>query len=663
MTTYYVDNATILTNWPCAVWTASRAYGLGDRVVCTTGYGTVAARAFVYECTQAGTSGSGQPAWPTTEGNTVSDGGAIWTARYPTSWANASAFSRYISNHLAAAGDLILVDKDHSEAGFNAYLYGSTDPANPLRMICVDRDNSNALSVGAIIPLSGYGFDRYLYSYGVKYTQAGSAVSIYVGQAALGHIILESNGGDVIDCTASNTTNINIGGSYQAILEIRNGGIKFAGTSTYILVGRYGTLLWRKGIFTGADYHPYLFTNSGIMEIQDVDFSDLIGGKLYKFNAVDYGMNHQYKRCKFPNPSTGFKICDESVPIWRGLVPIKFYNCSHDNYNTRLLELSAEGRSENDRTVYKTDGASDGVISFSQRLSSSIYVVDNIAPLRSSKIMGWTEATSVKTFTIECVYAGSVNLQDDEIWMELEYPANDTDGLGAFITDKCAVNGTPADQASSSVEWTTAGLLPGTGVSSWSLTLTQDYSTTNRNVRSVLAAANIATSGAWCRIRIAAHGTSGTILDGVSIGERDGSTSSTVGTPTRVTFNGGQNSVVIGAGHSAWSDWLQFAIDETKDYLVHCKRAGGFNQRGVASGYCYYKDTTDDDTLVEDLSGYSEAASTIFVTELEVASSISVNKFKLSVSATPGRRGPLVAQVCLAKARTNIYFDPKITES
>jgi len=34
-----------------------------------------------YECTQAGTTAAGEPAWPTTPGQTVADGSVIWTCR------------------------------------------------------------------------------------------------------------------------------------------------------------------------------------------------------------------------------------------------------------------------------------------------------------------------------------------------------------------------------------------------------------------------------------------------------------------------------------------------------------------------------------------------------------------------------------------------------
>jgi len=56
-------------------WAASTAYSLGDYVHATTFNG------FRYECTTAGTSGTGEPTWPLVEGATVTDGGVTWTCR------------------------------------------------------------------------------------------------------------------------------------------------------------------------------------------------------------------------------------------------------------------------------------------------------------------------------------------------------------------------------------------------------------------------------------------------------------------------------------------------------------------------------------------------------------------------------------------------------
>ena len=56
-------------------WAASIAYALGDYVSATTKNG------FRYECTTAGTSGTAEPTWPTTQGATVTDNTVVWTCR------------------------------------------------------------------------------------------------------------------------------------------------------------------------------------------------------------------------------------------------------------------------------------------------------------------------------------------------------------------------------------------------------------------------------------------------------------------------------------------------------------------------------------------------------------------------------------------------------
>jgi len=59
-------------------WAASTSYALGDKVKPTTPNDNV------YECTVAGTSGTTEPVWPTTEGATVTDGTVEWTCRSGT---------------------------------------------------------------------------------------------------------------------------------------------------------------------------------------------------------------------------------------------------------------------------------------------------------------------------------------------------------------------------------------------------------------------------------------------------------------------------------------------------------------------------------------------------------------------------------------------------
>lgn len=56
-------------------WAASTAYSIGNFVK------PINENGYHYECTTGGTSGSSEPTWPTTPGQTVNDGSAVWTCR------------------------------------------------------------------------------------------------------------------------------------------------------------------------------------------------------------------------------------------------------------------------------------------------------------------------------------------------------------------------------------------------------------------------------------------------------------------------------------------------------------------------------------------------------------------------------------------------------
>lgn len=64
------------------VWAASTVYSVGDTVIPTAFAGRM------YRCTTAGTSGSSQPTWGTTDGGTTNDGTVIWTEHTPSLEAN-----------------------------------------------------------------------------------------------------------------------------------------------------------------------------------------------------------------------------------------------------------------------------------------------------------------------------------------------------------------------------------------------------------------------------------------------------------------------------------------------------------------------------------------------------------------------------------------------
>jgi hypothetical protein len=90
-------------------------------------------------------------------------------------------------------------------------------------------------------------------------------------------------------------------------------------------------------------------------------------------------------------------------------------------------------------------------------------------PLRSPEIVQWQGTVGSEiTVTVDIVHdtnvaagqgAGtSYAFMDDEVWLEVQYLSTSGFPLASFITDRVAVLGTAADQASSSVTWTTTGV-------------------------------------------------------------------------------------------------------------------------------------------------------------------------------------------------------------
>lgn len=58
--------------WGAGAWQADTVYSVDNIVKPTVENG------YLYRCTSGGTSASSEPSWPTTFGNTVSDGGVTW---------------------------------------------------------------------------------------------------------------------------------------------------------------------------------------------------------------------------------------------------------------------------------------------------------------------------------------------------------------------------------------------------------------------------------------------------------------------------------------------------------------------------------------------------------------------------------------------------------
>jgi|GEM_PF-1119979 len=84
--------------------------------------------------------------------------------------------------------------------------------------------------------------------------------------------------------------------------------------------------------------------------------------------------------------------------------------------------------------------------------------------------------------------------------------------------------------------------------------------------RNILRAADLSTSGDRLRVQLKAHASGALIIDRASIVPREtGANGTTV--PTPITFSG-SSSCSIPAGTTYWSDWIDFSMLETSDYIL-----------------------------------------------------------------------------------------------
>ena len=487
--TWRVNNSTALGGEVCSPWQANHAYATGARCVCTIAYATVAARAVVFECTDDGTShATTQPTWDVTVGNTTSDGTVTWTARSPSdgSWDNASCYLAYVLNHASDTtngGDTVYVDDGHAETT-TVYTYlGSKASNNPTKIFCVDKAD-NSLSTGASVTVDGW--SNYIefwysgYSYGVCYKKAGYGVKIDGTKAQTPYYVFrwmfESSGTSVNLFELSNSlvsacfvVHGTYGESYysQGHCIVCNGAISMSNATCCFCIG-FGLAEFRNIKLVAASEITYLLSAdsgsttylSGQTVFEDCDLSALCTGATsrYLLNATKvFGFaTIQFNRCKLPS-GEGFSVVYGSPLDKFPPSTLTLNHCSASNSVYDFYRYSFYGVIEDSISIYRSGGASNGTTPLSAKMVSSAKCIESFIALESVPITGWTSSTTEKTFTVEGVWDSATNIQDDEIWMELEYPADNSSGLGAIAKDKCAVLGTPANQTASTETWTGTG--------------------------------------------------------------------------------------------------------------------------------------------------------------------------------------------------------------
>jgi len=138
----------------------------------------------------------------------------------------------------------------------------------------------------------------------------------------------------------------------------------------------------------------------------------------------------------------------------------ELFNCSAGDVNYAYRRDTTWGYIIHETTLVKTGGASDGTTPISWKFVTNAAAEYPLFILSSAKLQKWNETTgSAVTVTVDFLRDSATNLQDDEIWLEVEYLGTSGFPLGTFTDDAAAdVLTSPADQTTSAATWTTTGM-------------------------------------------------------------------------------------------------------------------------------------------------------------------------------------------------------------
>ncbi|MDP2362426.1 MAG: hypothetical protein Q8M94_01515 [Ignavibacteria bacterium] len=283
-----------------------------------------------------------------------------------------------------------------------------------------------------------------------------------MGYSKATFVTLEADGTGTVLKMLAESINLT---TYLGRLQIKNARVTFDNIGAFFS-GGFGSIEWVGGALVAASGVTKLIgpgnSQACNITIRDVDLSASGRGAtaaalVWIAGARNSQVNILFERCKI-SADAGFLKVYYGAGITGLLGSIRFHHCSASNKTYEFDEDGQFGSIVNENTIVRTGGASDGTTVQAYKMVSASTMADNYVPLISPPVYGWTDSTAPTTFTIEVLHDSATALQDDEVWMEFEYPANNTDGLGAVASSKCTILAAPADIPDSAAVWETGAM-------------------------------------------------------------------------------------------------------------------------------------------------------------------------------------------------------------
>jgi len=456
-----------MSNWYCgstkhtavAQWAALTVYGAGSIVRQLAAPAVGSERCF--RTAAGGTSGATEPVWVLTKGAAQPADGTV------TDWVEVTGNETYgwtaaharLANALAwmAAGDTVWLSNNHAETqATDLTLTSPGTAALPCMVLCVvdTATPPTTIATTATITTTSPG-DMYIlgiiYIYGVTFNAGttGTSSPLYLGSITPTYIVLDTCNLKII--TTSTTSHIYFGivgasaVNDDCLIILKNTNIQFAAIAQ-ALYFRHGKIFWIGGTITGSVFPSVLIkSNVSVASTFELNGCDLspIGASALVLGSTACASTVKIKNCKL---GANAVVLSGTIP-GQGGVEVLLDNCHSGDLNYRFEHHKYQG------SIIQADNCYLNA-AFSMKMTP-ITGAAYISPLESPPIAQWNSVVgSAKIATVEIIHNEAAALDDDEIWMELEYLGTSGFPLASFVNDKMAWFGTPAAQTTSTASWT-----------------------------------------------------------------------------------------------------------------------------------------------------------------------------------------------------------------
>lgn len=386
--------------------------------------------------------------------NSTAAGGATgvdWTNAY-TSLATAAA--------ALAAGDTLWVGDNSAESVAGAIT--ATFPgtvASPCFVYCVDHTQASPgtgdLKTTATVTATGANtitINGFLYCYGITFS-AGS------GATAQNLKLCGTNGNSQKYEACKFINPGTSGGTIQPANGVGfchwvNCTVKFGATSQNISGAASSTFLWQNTAsavdVTGSLPATALFGQAGFCNItcEAVDFSALSAKTIFA-NSNANSTRGILKDCKLPASVT---IAAAQLGGY-GIGRYDLIRCDSSGTNYRQERHDTIGDLTTETTIVRTGGATDGTTPIAHKIVTNANAKP-ITPFESIPITFWNDSTLALTLSVFGIWGGGAVPNNDDIWIDVEYPGDASSGQGAFLSGTKANNlATGAAQTTDASTW------------------------------------------------------------------------------------------------------------------------------------------------------------------------------------------------------------------